>query len=197
MIVKAKFLKRVSAYIFDFLLLLIIFSVVTMESVNDTTSLDNELNNVVNQFSNGEITLEEYSDKVIDITHEKQQRSLFANVMQIVLTIGYFVVFAYLNGGQTIGKKLFGIKLVNKDGGLPSIWNLIVRSLFIYSIVSLCFSAVFVKLLNSYTFSYGFLTLSLMEEVIVLVSFLMVLYRKDGRGVHDLVAGTKVIEEVK
>lgn len=194
---KASFLKRFMAYILDIVIISFLFSIVTIGATNDTTSLTNEYNSAFDQYDSGEITIDEYADKVFNINYEMQDRNFGTNIVQFVLSIGYFVVFAYLNKGQTIGKKVFKIRVVRNDGEECSIWNILMRSLFIYSMITLIFSFAFVKFLDVYVFAYGLVTVGFLEELFAIVAFLMVLYRKDGRGLHDLIAGTKVIEEVK
>ncbi len=106
-------------------------------------------------------------------------------------------MFATLNKGQTLGKKLLKIKVVNKDGEKPSIWNMLLRSLFIYNIVSALFSIIFVNILSVNTFTYIYTIVGYVEFFVIIVSFFMVTYKKDGKGLHDMIAGTNVIEEVK
>ena len=43
----------------------------------------------------------------------------------------------------------------------------------------------------------GFAPLYFAIPIVIIVSFFMIMYRKDGRGLHDIIAGTNVIEEVK
>ena len=64
---KASFIKRLGAFIIDTILLSIIFSLVTIGFTNNTNDINNELNKLLEQYENSEITIEEYNDKVIDL----------------------------------------------------------------------------------------------------------------------------------
>lgn len=194
---KASFIKRLGAFIIDTILLSIIFSLVTISFTNNTNDINNELNKLLEQYENSEITIEEYNDKVIDLNYELQKDSFISNIVNVVLYVGYFVVFGYLNRGQTLGKKIVKIKVVNKDKDKPSILNMIIRSLFIYGICTLLFSIIFVNILEAVIFTTGYMIITYIEAIFMIIAFFMVLYKKDGRGLHDLMAGTCVIEEVK
>lgn len=194
---KANFTKRFGAFIIDTMLLSIIFSFITIGFVSDSSDISKELNDVLEQYENNEITIEEYTDKVVDLNYQLQRTNFMSNVVNVVLYIGYFIIFGYLNKGQTIGKKLCKIKVVKEDNDIPSVWNMIVRSLFIYGITTLLFSVLFVCILDAMIFTIGYLIVTYVEAILMIISFFMVLYKKDGRGLHDIIARTKVIEEVK
>ena len=42
---------------------------------------------------------------------------------------------------------------------------------------------------------YASLSLQLLSGIIIFVTLMMIFFRKDGRGLHDVVTGTKVIQE--
>ena len=44
-------------------------------------------------------------------------------------------------------------------------------------------------------FNYSVSVISAIESMIIIVSILMMLYKKDGRGLHDIIAKTNVIRE--
>lgn len=194
---KASFVKRFGAFVIDTFILSFVFSLISMGFATDTKDINNELTDALEQFEEKEITIEEYSDKVNEINYELQKKSLVPNILNVILYVGYFVVFGYLNKGQTLGKKLCKIKVVNNKEDKPSIWNMIVRSLFIYGVVTLLYSIIFVNILNKNMFSYGNVIVTYVESIFMIIAFFMTLYRKDGKGLHDMMAKTKVIEEVK
>lgn len=47
------------------------------------------------------------------LNYELTKRKLPVNVATSVVFIGYYIIFAYFNKGQTLGKKLLKIKVVN------------------------------------------------------------------------------------
>ena len=151
---KASFIKRIFAFLIDSFILSIVFTVVTINFNDNSDNISNKLMETLEQYQNNEITMEEYTDSVVDTNYQLQKSSVPTNALQVVLYVGYFIVFGYLNKGQTVGKKLCKIKVVNKDGNLPSVWNMIVRSLLIYGIFTLLYSIVFVNILDKYISLY-------------------------------------------
>ena len=195
---KASFFKRMGAFVIDYFIVLVIVSLITMGfNTNKNNDLNSQMNQLISDYQNEKITIDEYKDETYKLNYELQKENITVNIVTITLYIGYFVVFATLNKGQTLGKKLLKIRVVNKNNDKPSIWNMLVRSLFIYNIISILFSTVAVKFLNINTFTYIYTTLGYIECFVIIISFFMVIYKKDGRGLHDMMAGTNVIEEVK
>lgn len=195
---KASFFKRMGAFVIDYFIVLVIASLITMGfNTNKNNDLNSQMNQLISDYQNEKITIDEYKDETYKLNYELQKENMTVNIVTITLYIGYFVVFATLNKGQTLGKKLLKIRVVNKNNDKPSIWNMLVRSLFIYNIISILFSTVAVNLLNINTFTYIYTTLGYIEYFVIIISFFMVIYKKDGRGLHDMIAGTNVIEEVK
>lgn len=194
---KASFAKRLGSFIIDSVILSIVFAIITMGFKLDTKSITEEVNNTLEQYETGEITIDEYLDKTLELNYELQKSSLVVNSLNIVLYAGYFIVFGYLNKGQTIGKKICKIKVVNNKDDKLSIWNMVIRSLFIYGIFTLLYSVIFVNILNKELFGYSYVIVSYLEIIFMAIAFFMVLYKKDGRGIHDIIANTNVIEEVK
>lgn len=195
---KASFFKRMGAFVIDYFIVLVIASLITMGfNTNKNNDLNSQMNQLISDYQNEKITIDEYKDETYKLNYELQKENMTINIVTITLYIGYFVVFATLNKGQTLGKKLLKIRVVNKNNDKPSIWNMLVRSLFIYNIISILFSTVAVNFLNINTFTYIYTTLGYIEYFVIIISFFMVIYKKDGRGLHDMMAGTNVIEEVK
>lgn len=191
---KASFFKRVSAYVIDYIIIMIALLGITA-SMNIDSDISNDINDLTNEYRNGEITIEEYTEKALPLNYELTKRKLPANIATVVVFIGYYVIFAYFNKGQTLGKKICKIKVVNIDGDKPNIWNMLIRSLFIYGIITSLYSVISINFLNMKDFNYSVSVVSVVESMILIICTLMMLYKKDGRGLHDIIAKTNVIGE--
>ncbi len=191
---KASFFKRISAYIIDYIIIMLALVAITA-SMNINNVVNDKINDLTNQYRSGDITIDEYSEKIIPLNYELSKRKLPANIATVVVFIGYYVVFAYFNKGQTFGKKICKIKVVNNDGDKPSIWNMLVRSLFIYGIITSLYSIITINFLSMNDFSYSVSVISIIECMFIVITVLMMLYKKDGRGLHDIIAKTNVIGE--
>lgn len=191
---KADFFKRIFAYALDYIFISIFLTIITM-NVNIGSDINESISELYKQYQNEEITIEEYSEAILPLNYELNKRKLPVNVITCVVMVGYYIVFAYFNKGQTLGKKIVKIKVVNDKGERPSIWNILVRSLFIYGIVTTLYSVISINFLNMNSFNSSVSVISVLESMVIIVSILMMLYKKDGRGIHDIIAKTNVIRE--
>ena len=193
---KSLFFKRLGAYLFDFFIVTLIVSIVTMGFKNDNKII-NKMNNLLVSVTNEEISIDEYSDELFKLNYEYQKSVLPNTVISVVVSIGYFIIFAYLNKGQTLGKKIFKIEVVNKDNKAPSIWNMIIRSIPLYGIFTGIIHIICLYLLNVKQFNYASSIINYIYYIFVIICFFMVIYKKDNRGLHDIIGRTYVREKVK
>lgn len=191
---KADFFKRIFAYMIDYFIILLVLSFITA-NINVGSDITEKVNNLTNEYKNGNITIEEYNEEVLPLNYELTKRKLPVNVITCVIIIGYYIVFAYFNKGQTLGKKLCKIRVVNDKGERASIWNILIRSLFIYGIITTLYSLISINFLDIESFNYSVSVVSVIESLFIVISLLMMLYKRDGRGLHDIIAKTKVIGE--
>lgn len=195
---KASFFKRLGAFIIDYFIVIFIISMITMGfSSSATNDISKKASELVSDYQNEKITAEEYTEEYSKLSYELQKSNVNMNIASITLYVGYFIIFATLNRGQTLGKKLFKIKVVSKDNKDVNVWNMLIRSLLIYNLISAIFSVIFVNFLSVDAFTNVYMIIGYIEYFIMIVSFFMVTYKKDGRGLHDIIAGTNVIEEVR
>ena len=113
-----------------------------------------------------------YFGKVIDAARGGAAMSFLAAAGYVVLALVMFVVvqgYPLAKTGQTWGKKLLWIRIVDLHGAQPPLWRLIVR----------------------------YLPIQLLSMVPVVGSFYalvdaLFIFRQDKRCLHDLVAATQV-----
>lgn len=203
-------IKRISAYILDSLILLMLVSfLITPIQLNDKK--------VFTEFK-------EHSKEILDVTAdyikvvssndvkkslelEKKVKSLGENskklqykhryslyflsqkILTVLLTIVYFVIFPLFNNGQTLFKKIFKIK-VEYDTILKYLLreemarNFVLTSLILYFIASFNYS-----LFSLYLGYITPITLSFM-----IINFIVFLVNKDNKALHDIIAGTNIVE---
>lgn len=107
----------------------------------------------------------------------------------------YFVGFQKWNKNQTVGKKLMNLKVVNKNKKDDvKVWQYLVRTLIVYNLffsgLNVCLALCF----NTKLFFTLSLIVSIIGYVITYLGYGMILFRKDGKGLHDLLSGTEVME---
>lgn len=193
---KSIFFKRIGAYLFDFIFITFIVSLITVNfKVN--TNVVKEVNDLINNVNKEEISIDDYSNKIVKINYDYQKSIVSITIVNVIISFIYFVIFATLNKGQTLGKKIFKIRVVNKDKERPSIWNMLIRSIFLYGMLINISSIICVYCFDYNIYNYIFSVTEYICYLFVIICFFMVIKRKDGRGLHDLMSKTSVIGEVR
>lgn len=193
---RATFFNRLGAYLIDTIIISLIFSLICLGFGNRESNAEKLMAELDTQLVEGTITPEVYLDEYSEVLYDYQKENVLQSGISVALTIAYFVIFQYMNKGQTIGKKILKIKVVDKDTKEPiSILKGLLRSFIVLSILSgtLCIIFLYIFSKNNYLISYT--TLLFLEGIFTLITTLLVLYRKDGRGLHDMIANTIVIKE--
>ncbi len=192
---KASLFKRVTAYFIDAIILSIIVSIISFGFTSEKyeKALE-ETKQLSEKYLAQEITEQEYFEKSNELTYDMQKSNVKVSIVMIITTIAYFVVFQYLNKGQTLGKKLLKLKIKENEKE-PSLKAMIIRTIFVNNIFSTTVGVILLYALtkNNYTKVYNITTS--VETIFILVSVMFILYRKDKRGLHDIIAKTEVIEE--
>lgn len=191
------FFERAGAYLFDIFivsLFLVIIGVV-LPSVN-TDEYDKQMEQLEEQYMNGEITMQLYFKESYGIIYEMQNKTKLSSLISLAVTVAYFVIFQTMYNGQTLGKKLLKLRVVDNDSKQNiGIGKMLLRSLFTQSIVSSSCCLIMLLLFSKNIYIIGYLIISAIELIVIIASIIMILYREDKRGLHDLIAKTCVIKE--
>ena len=113
-------------------------------------------------------------------------------ISETLLGVIYFSFIPYKWNGQTLGKKMLSIKAINEFGENPSFMQHLIRAIQNwggYVMLPLSFLVFFNYL--AYIFISAFI--GIIPTILLFVSLIMLLAREDGKGLHDLWAGTNVV----
>lgn len=187
--------KRIAAYLLDLLIVYVISMLLVwfIPMGEEYNKRSDDYTNVILKYSSGEITSDKYIEDSKDISYDVNKLGVSISIIMLAVTTIYFVVVQYYNNGQTIGKKIMKLKIEPYSDKKLTMNNFLIHSVIVNSILLNLISIVMIVFvskdvyLNIYDYiSYIFTGLN----IIILV---MILYRKDGRGLHDILANTKVI----
>ena len=191
---KALFVQRLCAFIIDVILVSFGASFLAMPfvDVDSIEKLNTEMNSVTESYINAEIDEKTYLTESSSITYQLARKNGLLTFITIFIELLYFVVYQLYNNGQTLGKKLLKIKVASLDEEL-NVNQMIYRSLIINSILYGFINFAFTIFAGQNTYFYGMLVIEVIQYIFVLISCVMVMFSKSGRGLHDLMSKTRVV----
>jgi len=193
--------KRIGAYLIDILIITLIGMAITKLSFinpkyDEYLEASNKYNNLLTDYYDKKIEVEEVNKKTMEISYELNKSGAVFIACDIVTIILYFGVFAFVTKGETLGKKMMGLRIVNTKDKPLKIYNYIIRCIIlngilmdVVTLIAICFSK------DTYynIYSLG----SNINMIINIVIFVSVMFTSNGRGLHDIIAGTQVIDAKK
>ena len=194
---KPYFFPRLVAYIIDILLVSVVCTGIMFlipENKNYNKYVK-EYEGIQTDLIQEKITKDEYIHKAADIVYDIDYSNVVSMIIEIVAIILYFVVFQFYNKGQTLGKKLMRLRVVSTDDKNVTLNQMAYRSLIINAVlINILILAALLFLGKDYYY-YISSCLQFLAGIIIFITLMMILFRKDGRGLHDVIVGTKVIQE--
>ena len=197
-------LKRIIAYLIDILIVSIVVTpFINIKAINpyidDYNKYYEEYTKLIEDANNGDIDTnsDEYKDQVIDLNYKIAEYKVINSSISVVSLIIYFVIIQYFLRGQTIGKKILKLRIdirIDKDKEL-NISHYFVRSLILNNIIFSIILIAGVYLFGKNGYYNLSMVVSYLQLLVMSVIILMVVLRRDNRGLHDFVAGTKVISQ--
>lgn len=187
---KAKLSKRVVAYLIDMVLLLIIFSII---SCFFQSEIDNQIKINNANYVNGIINFDTFFDNASKLYMENDKQKIMFYIINIIYIIGYFIILPLFNNGSTLGKKISGIKVEASYNQTLTFKSLFIRNLVINGLLYLVIVVLTLYIFSPKSYFILISVVSFIQITLVIISIFMVLYRQDKRGIHDLLANTKVV----
>lgn len=192
---RALFTKRFLAYCIDMLIVFLISSLIATPFV-DSKELNNtseELNNIIEEYQEKKITVEEYSARYENQLYNLAREQGVLSLIIIVMLILYFIVYQTYNNGQTLGKKLLKIRVVSETSDL-NMNQMILRAFVVDNLLLYIVSFVFMLFLSKVDYFNSLVIAGYLQIGVTIVSAFMVMFRKDGKGLHDILCKTNVIK---
>ncbi len=192
---KVIFKKRLFAYLIDFVLLTTIVTIINcvLPTTTKQVEINKELDSLQQNLLDGEIDNKQYFDGYKKLLPELDKSNMAINVCNLVFILGYFIIIPVVNNGQTLGKKILKIKIEKIDGNL-TIRDMVIRNFITTSLLQLMISSTLVYIVNNDIYYNLSIFVSLLQILLVIITSFMIIYRKDEKGVQDLITGTQVIE---
>lgn len=133
--------------------------------------------------------------EIVDYTYQLNKTGQVYFIVDIIVYIGYFVFFQKFNKGQTLGKKIVKIRILNKDNTSANISQLLIRSLLIYGIITQLSILLTINFVSKNMYLYINNIITFISTIIFWACAFVIIFRKDNQGLHDLLVHTIVVEE--
>ncbi len=189
--------KRVAAYIADWLIVGIIaalFGRVQVLNPHYDEYLD-EYESYTETLKNS-MTDASLKEELTELTYNVSKASVNLVIINLVVGTVYFVGFQFLNKGQTLGKKLLKIKMVTtEEGSSLKIYQVLLNAIIINNLLTTTLSILAISFLSKAAYIKYSSGIEMLELAFLLGSLACMIIRNDGRGLHDLLANTKVVKE--
>ena len=188
-------LDRIKAYLIDLLFILFIFILCNnliprSDKLNKYKSEERELHE---SYMEQEITLKEYTDKYEVLYYNISSESKINDLVYIICLLIYFVVVPYYFHGQTLGLFLNRLRIERFTIGDLKMWQLLVRNVVIVGLGYSIFRVILVYFLAADKYYKVLLCISALQVILLLLSWIMVIRKKEKRGLHEIFSNTEVI----
>lgn len=194
---KPSFMSRFLAYFIDMVIVAVVVGLIGnfLPNRDNVAKLNEEYNSITQSYIDSEISYKSYMNQISLVSYDLDYANVLYYIVEVFFVILYYVVFQFYNGGQTIGKKVFKIRVVGNNGYKLTLNDYIFRSMILNSVfVNIIVIGSILFLSRNYYFNVGY-ALQIIQYVLLLVTIIMVMFKKDGRGLHDIVAKSKVVKE--
>ncbi|MEE3344183.1 MAG: RDD family protein [Bacilli bacterium] len=117
------------------------------------------------------------------------------NIISFIVLITYFLSLNILLKGQTIGKKIMKLRIVNNKNEEEKITtiNHLIRIIILYNPIYYLLITIGVFLFKTNNYYYWTYILGEIKNYLEVIILVMIIIRKDNRGLHELLSQTKVI----
>ena len=131
-------------------------------------------------------------DNLNSLNYKIVKINLVLNIVQLGLVVIYFGLIQFLLKGQTLGKKLLRLYVVNEDDSNVELYKMLLRSLLVTTIIISIIEGIVANSVDAKAFTNFSKYYSYVPSAYALIMFMFMLFRDDQRGLHDLLLGTKV-----
>lgn len=189
---KAPLKKRMTAYLIDIIIIIAILGFISIFYKPDNSSLQSNMDFITLEYASGEMMFNNYMSEMSSIYKQIDVNNVVISFINLMFIIAYFIVFPYFNNGQTIGKKIVGIEVRANSNKKINFFHLLVRNLIINGLLYLVSVIICMFIVPENIYFVVVTVLGIIQIGLILFSMLMVCYRKDKKGLHDLLARTWV-----
>ena len=133
------------------------------------------------------------------VTYGMEKGLIFAGIVFVLSFLYYVIVPCYVWRGQTLGKKICGIRVIRMDGNEVGVLDMVLREVIGAGIVEGGFSVIGTylrQLLTLFGFASLFTPVKYLSYVVTVASIILTIFDKKSRAIHDKIGNTVVIRSM-
>lgn len=195
----AAFTRRLVAYMIDFIFISAILMILAyfMPRSANFHFLTQDMNELTEQAMNNEITFEAYSKQFAENLIEIDRASVVYNALSFIILVIYYVIIPVFTK-RTLGKRIMKIKIEHSKGKKLTILNTFTRSIIDIGLLYSLITVYLVQMVDYKTYFFTLIIFGIIQFLLVIISIFMILYRRDKRGLQDILSRSNVVlNEVK
>ncbi len=188
--------KRICAYLIDIFILFVFIGIGAMLTnvTENEKALRLELSEMNEKAVMRETSITSYLFHLSEISQDIDREHVAVGFINLVFVFIYFVFIPYFMEGKTFGKALMKIRVVDESGEEANIHSLVIRNVVLNGLLYLFLSLLFIYIVPGILYLLMISILGILQLALVIFSVFMVLYRKDGVGLHERLSHTRVVE---
>ena len=188
-------LNRIKAYLIDLVVILIIYIISTnviprSDLLKKYKSDERELHE---NYVEKKISMSEYTKQYEVLYYNISRESKVNDIVYVVSLLIYFVVVPFFLNGQTLGLFLNRLRIERFTIGKLHMWQLLVRNVVIVGLGYSIFRVALVYFLDAKIYYKVLLGISAVQILLLLLSWIMVIRKKEKRGLHEILSNTEVV----
>lgn len=194
-------LKRIFAYIIDIVIVSFVSSLLFMlpcfkAGQEQYMRMNNEYYELVEEITTSGSS--DVDEKVlVDLQYNMYKSSSTLLIIRLGVIIFYFGVIGFLFKGQTVGKKILGLRIVSIDNKNINPGLFMLREILVVNLIPELASLLILIICSK---GVWLTSVNYLNYVSYITTFLLVgfmIFRDDERGLHDIICKTKVIDVKK
>lgn len=190
----ASFTRRFVAYLIDFIFISAILMILAYFIPRSTNFdfLNQDINDLTEQAMNNEITFEAYTREFAKDLIEVDKASVIYNATSFIILVAYYVIIPVFTK-RTLGKRIMQIKIEHKNGKKLNILNTFIRSVVDIGLLYSLITVYLVQMVDYKTYFFTLIIFGIIQFLLVIISVFMILYRRDKRGLQDILSRSNVV----
>ena len=145
-------------------------------------------------YLNKQIGIGEYINDYSTLMYNLDKERIILILINFIAIFTYFVVVPFFTKGKTFGKYIMGIRIKSNNKKL-SLVSLFIRNAIINGLGYLILSFLAILIIPKNLYFYTITILGIIQFILVIASTFMIIYRKDKRGIQDILSRTIVVNK--